>query len=87
MGQKIDGVSKNNPRRMNVLLSFRLVVSHFGASTDKGESRLLYELGFYLGNCGLSEPLHQVIYFSLSNLPYIFLFFHRFIWWLSQLPR
>ena len=25
------------------------------------ESRLLYELGFYLSNCGLSEPLHQVI--------------------------
>ena len=30
------------------------------ASQSENESRLLYELGFYLENCGLSEPINQV---------------------------
>ena len=38
-----------------------LAVQHFGKNQDGGESRLMYELGFFLNNCGLSEPLQQVI--------------------------
>ena len=61
---------------MFFFLSCSLIVQHLNkkaseaalptsTSTEEGyssgESRLLYELGFYLSNCGLSEPLHQVM--------------------------
>ena len=41
-----------------------LVVQHFAknAQQSDNESRLLYELGLYLENCGLSEPVNQVSY-------------------------
>ena len=42
-----------------------LAVEQFSKSQKAGESRLLYELGFFLNNCGLTEPLQQV---SLLNL-------------------
>ena len=40
------------------------MVQHFAknAQQSDNESRLLYELGLYLENCGLSEPVNQVCY-------------------------
>ena len=40
------------------------MVQHFAknAQQSDNESRLLYELGLYLENCGLSEPVNQVSY-------------------------
>ena len=40
------------------------MVQHFAknAKQSDNESRLLYELGLYLENCGLSEPVNQVSY-------------------------
>ena len=50
-----------------------MVVKEFASNPDHGiqnggESRLLYELGFFLSNCGLSEPMQQV-YCSAKPAP------------------
>merc|ERR1712029_17595 len=51
-----------------------MVVNHFTGSHQsqdggsESESRLLYELGFFLSNCGLSEPTEQV-YCSAKPAP------------------
>ena len=51
-----------------------MVVNHFARSHQsqdggsESESRLLYELGFFLSNCGLSEPTEQV-YCSAKPAP------------------
>ena len=53
---------------LNLVRFSSLVVQHFEKKSLSGkldgESSLLYELGFFLSSCGLSEPLHQVKYFK-----------------------
>ena len=65
------------------------MVQHFAknAKQSDNESRLLYELGLYLENCGLSEPVNQVSYKGCTTygqkicetkIDYFFFLFYRF---------